>query len=123
FLAPQSSSTLSHGKITFGGVNPEDYREEISYAAVLPGEFWRVQFRRMEVNGNTVAHDFIGIADTGTYLVICPYGTLLNLISQLGVYLEPEQQVDCKEADEFPEIIFSLDGFQLGFSRDLYVDR
>ncbi|KER22137.1 LOW QUALITY PROTEIN: hypothetical protein T265_14937 [Opisthorchis viverrini] len=174
-----AASTLIHGKITFGGVNHDDYRGEISYATVLPGKFWRVQFHRrpaclsshlsiclsvhlpiylsvcppiyclsvsclslrlsysssvslsvyyisvclMEVSGNTVAHNFIAIADTGTYLVMCPYGTLLNLISQLGVYLEPEEQVDCEEADEFPEIIFTLDGFQLGFPRDLYVER
>ncbi|KAG5441197.1 Pepsin A-2/A-3 [Clonorchis sinensis] len=123
FTIVYPSPTLSPGKITFGGINPEDYRGEISYTAVFPGEFWRVQFHRMEVNGNTVAHDFIGIADTGTYLVTCPYVSLLNLVSQLGVYLEPEQQVDCKEADEFPEIIFTLDGFRLGFPRDLYVDR
>ncbi|OON16333.1 hypothetical protein X801_07856, partial [Opisthorchis viverrini] len=81
-----------------------------------------IVYPRMEVSGNTVAHNFIAIADTGTYLVMCPYGTLLNLISQLGVYLEPEEQVDCEEADEFPEIIFTLDGFQLGFPRDLYVE-
>ncbi|OON16097.1 eukaryotic aspartyl protease, partial [Opisthorchis viverrini] len=111
------------GRITFGGIRLRDYHGDLRYAPVIPGNFWNIAFRRMEVNGYTIAGDFIGTMDTGTFTLVCPEKVLRSLSRQLGVHLLRTQRVDCSMARMFPPITFVLDEFQLEFSPSFYIDR
>ncbi|TGZ64243.1 hypothetical protein CRM22_006461, partial [Opisthorchis felineus] len=111
------------GRITFGGISQRDHRGDLRYAPVIPGNFWNIAFRRMEVNGYAIAEDFIGTVDTGTLMLVCPERVLRSLSRQLGVNLLRTQRVDCSMASRFPPINFTLDEFQLEFSPSFYIDR
>jgi len=115
-----SSSGNSGSQIQFGGTDSGLYSGSFYYTPVTQQTYWSVSIEGFSVGGSTVAcgSGCNGIVDTGTSLLVGPYGGISAILNALNV------ASDCSNYDSLPALSITLGGgLSLQLSPAIYVER
>lgn len=101
------------GELIFGGVDPNHYKGNITWAPVQRKGYWEVELQNIKFGGEYIDLDPVGAAiDTGSSLLIAPT-TIADLINhELGAVKNWAGQytLDCSVVPDLPEFCFVFAG-------------
>lgn len=104
---------------TFGGVDKDHYKGELTTIPLRREAYWEVDFHSIALGDNVAELDNTGaILDTGTSLIALP-STLADLLNkEIGATKNfmGQYNVDCNKRDSLPDLTFNLGGHNFSIS-------
>ncbi|KAI8881334.1 endopeptidase [Backusella circina FSU 941] len=101
------------GQLVFGGVDPDHYKGEITWAPIKRKGYWEIELEDIKFGNEYVDLDPVGAAiDTGSSLLVAP-STVADLINkELGAEKNWAGQytLDCSKVPSLPEFCFVFAG-------------
>ncbi|KAI7905562.1 endopeptidase [Cokeromyces recurvatus] len=101
------------GELVFGGVNPDHYKGNITWAPIRRKGYWEIELENIKFGDEYIDLDPVGAAiDTGSSLLIAPT-TIADLINhELGAKKNWAGQyiLDCSNVPSLPEFCFVFAG-------------
>ncbi|KAI9282764.1 aspartic peptidase domain-containing protein [Sporodiniella umbellata] len=101
------------GELTFGGMDPDHYKGEVTWSPVTRKGYWEVELENTKFNGEKMNMGSIGAAiDTGTSLLIAPTAVTDYVNTQIGAVMDQYGQytLDCATVPSLPEFCFTFSG-------------
>jgi hypothetical protein len=127
------------GEITIGDLDPTHCSSHVDWVPLSKAMYYQVTLEGVRVgasktrgpelvlsgpsDGNGQGQE--AISDTGTSLIAGPADQIKKIGEKLGGKLDPDQgvyMVDCNEAKNFPDVIFTLNGQDYPVTAKNYVD-
>jgi len=113
------------GEITFGGLDPDHYEGDITYANVTAKGYWQFKMDGLKVGGEDVcAGGCQAIADTGTSLIAGPKVEVNKINKMIGATPMPiggAAIVDCDTIPKLPKLDFIIQGKVFTLTADQYI--
>uniref|UniRef100_A0A8C5RSC9 Peptidase A1 domain-containing protein n=1 Tax=Laticauda laticaudata TaxID=8630 RepID=A0A8C5RSC9_LATLA len=98
-------------KLILGGIDPQMYIGEITWAPVTDQAYWQIG---IEDEGCQ------GIVDTGTFLLTIPQQYLTDFLQTVNAANYGSYRVDCNNVQNMPTIIFFINGSQFPLPPSAY---
>uniref|UniRef100_A0A8D2QR22 Peptidase A1 domain-containing protein n=1 Tax=Zosterops lateralis melanops TaxID=1220523 RepID=A0A8D2QR22_ZOSLA len=114
------------GELILGGIDPQLFQGDITWAPVTQELYWQVALEEFAVGQSVSGWCSQGcqaIVDTGTFLLTVPQEYLESILESNppAVPVSPQYAVDCNDTQSMPSITFSIGGAQLLLSPSAYV--
>ncbi|XP_039941496.1 pepsin B [Hirundo rustica] len=115
------------GELILGGVDPQLFQGDITWAPVTQELYWQVALEEFAVGQSVSGWCSQGcqaIVDTGTFLLTVPQEYLESILEALGAQETSygvSYAVDCNDTQSMPPIAFGIGGAQLPLSPSAYV--
>jgi cathepsin D len=112
------------GELTLCGSDPNHYTGSITWLPVTKQGYWQFSGTSVSVGSTSIASGgFVGIADTGTSLLVGPTAQVTAIQNAIGATpLERgEYTVDCSKLSTMPNVVFTLNGVQFALTPQDYV--
>ncbi|KAI8967036.1 endopeptidase [Mycotypha africana] len=124
YLNDNSKDDGASGELVFGGVDPDHYKGNITWAPVTRKGYWEIELEDIKFGGEYINLDRVGAAiDTGSSLLIAPT-TVADLINhELGAQKNWAGQytLDCSSVPTLPEFCFVFNGQDFCLKGEDYV--
>lgn len=111
--------TVTGGVATFGGIDKDHYKGDITWLPIRRKAYWEVTFDGIGLGDDYALLDNHGIiADTGTSLITLPSELAEMINTQIGAKKgwSGQYSIDCESRATLPDVTFTLGGvnFTLG---------
>jgi len=77
-------SSSNGGVLILGGISNSYYTGTIYYTPISTQTYWKFQLTGILIDNNVFAKNTYAIADTGTTLIIGPYGAISSINNYIG---------------------------------------
>jgi len=125
FWLNRDASDPHGGEITFGGLDPDHYEGEITYAPVSRKGYWQFTMDSMKVGDEDVCPGGCeAISDTGTSLIAGPKKAVAAINEKIGATPLPiggASMVSCDQVDSLPTIDFVIKGKSFPLKPSQYI--
>lgn len=123
FYLSRDPEAATGGELLLGGVDPEHYEGDFTYAPVIKKGYWEFKLDSVLVAGTNITDGTKAIADTGTSLIAGPKDIITALQRKIGAtpIIGGEYMVDCKDIPNLPPITFNIGGKGFVLTGEQYV--
>jgi cathepsin D len=125
FWLNREASAEKGGEITFGGIDPDHYEGNITYAPVTAKGYWQFKVDSMKVGSEDICPGGCqAISDTGTSLIAGPKAAVDKLNKMIGATPMPiggASLVECENIPKMPTLNFVIAGRSFILRPDQYV--
>jgi len=112
------------GEITFGGLDPDHYTGNITWAPITRKAYWQFKVDAMKMGDEEFCKDCQAIADTGTSLIAGPKADVAKINKAIGATPLPvggAAMVDCDKVADMPSIDFVISGRTFTLTSEQYI--
>ncbi|KAK2599140.1 aspartic proteinase precursor [Conoideocrella luteorostrata] len=109
-------------EVIFGGTNKNHYTGKIQYLPIRRKGFWEVEISSVTIHNDSMGMVTGAVFDTGTSFIATPRAIADSLNQKIGaIEYQGVYTVDCAKISTYPDVTFSLAGFNFSLSARDYI--